>query len=202
MSNVVILAQVSTAFGYGRTVGYYSDSVSSRIYVRARYLRPSQARWLTIDPIWPSELAYNYCLSSPHSFIDPTGLTCRCDCAGNRDNVGQCGSITTEFRAACKRFCHELEKAFRAVMDQCDSSGAYSQATHQIVESGDRGPWVKGDPYTKMCRAQFDPGGPGENGDFGNKSDGRLQLCPFPGISEVILVVNIVTKNVSWKFAE
>jgi len=63
-------------------MGYYGDS-PGRVYVRARYLRPSLGRWLTVDSLWPNESAYSYALMNPVTYIDKSGLkSCapRCDC--------------------------------------------------------------------------------------------------------------------------
>lgn len=63
----------TTPLRYVGGLGYYRDA-AKRIYVRARVLRPDQARWLTRDPLWPSEPPYAYSTNSPTSFCDPTGL--------------------------------------------------------------------------------------------------------------------------------
>ncbi len=62
-----------TPFGYGGTWGYYSDP-SGMLYVRARYYKPVEGRWLTVDPLWPGESAYGYCTCEPIIFTDPDGM--------------------------------------------------------------------------------------------------------------------------------
>ncbi len=59
-------------FKYGGAWGYYTDT-TGRIYVRARTLRPSLARWMTVDPLWPEQRAYVYAANSPVVEIDPSG---------------------------------------------------------------------------------------------------------------------------------
>jgi RHS repeat-associated protein len=59
-------------FKYVGTLGYYSDSATT-LYVRARYYRPAQTRWMTVDPLWPDECSYSYATSSPTSSVDPLG---------------------------------------------------------------------------------------------------------------------------------
>jgi RHS repeat-associated protein len=54
------------------TLGYYRD-LADFLYVRARYYQPRYGRWLTMDPIWPTEASYAY-LSSPLRQIDFSGL--------------------------------------------------------------------------------------------------------------------------------
>ena len=62
----------ATPFTFVGNLGYYQVS-TSRYYVRARDLRADQARWQTVDPLWPQESAYGYARSSPTRFIDPSG---------------------------------------------------------------------------------------------------------------------------------
>jgi RHS repeat-associated protein len=61
-------------WGYIGLLGYFKD-VLNRLYVRARYLRNDLARWLTKDPLWPSEPAYEYVRNLPILDIDPLGLS-------------------------------------------------------------------------------------------------------------------------------
>jgi len=62
-----------TPFGFVGTLGYYRD-LATRLYVRARYLRPDQGRWQTVDPLWPDESAYGYVRNMPLLWTDGTGL--------------------------------------------------------------------------------------------------------------------------------
>lgn len=59
-------------FKYVGTLGYYSDSATT-LYVRARYYRPAQTRWMTVDPRWQAGWPYAYCGCSPCIGVDPTG---------------------------------------------------------------------------------------------------------------------------------
>jgi|GEM_PF-4850289 len=60
-------------WGYVGFLGYYTDSDNS-IYVRARIFRPDLTRWLTVDPFWPSQVAYGYVMGNPINLVDPSGL--------------------------------------------------------------------------------------------------------------------------------
>ncbi len=60
-------------FGYVGTLGYVKDSASS-LYVRARYLLTNLGRWLTKDPLWPSEPGFVYAGAVPVTFVDPSGM--------------------------------------------------------------------------------------------------------------------------------
>jgi len=59
-------------FGYVGTLGYVKDSVFS-LYVRARYLLTNLGRWLTKDPLWPSEPGFVYAGAAPSMWVDPSG---------------------------------------------------------------------------------------------------------------------------------
>lgn len=63
-----------TPFTYVGTLGYYRDQ-AGRLYVRARTYLTKHARWLTVDPLWPTESAYRYGNADPTIFIDPSGLS-------------------------------------------------------------------------------------------------------------------------------
>jgi len=60
-------------FGYVGTLGYVKDSAFS-LYVRARYLLTNLGRWLTKDPLWPSEPGFVYAGAVPTRFTDCNGL--------------------------------------------------------------------------------------------------------------------------------
>jgi RHS repeat-associated protein len=57
---------------FGGAWGYYTDA-SGRQYVRARTLRNDLGRWITVDPLWPSEPSYGYAGGSPIVNVDPSG---------------------------------------------------------------------------------------------------------------------------------
>ena len=62
-----------SSLGYVGTLGYIKDSATS-MYVRARYLLSNLGRWLTKDPLWPSESGYVYASAAPSQITDRTGL--------------------------------------------------------------------------------------------------------------------------------
>lgn len=66
----------SNRFGYVGSSGYYTDANSGKVYVRARFYRPWQAAWLSIDP--DDTLRYRepyvYSQNSPALWIDPSGF--------------------------------------------------------------------------------------------------------------------------------
>src|SRR5438067_1999042 len=62
-------------FRFVGTRGYYRAS-PSLTYVRARYLNPAKAAWLSRDPIGAPERpnAYSYVGENPLTMVDPAGL--------------------------------------------------------------------------------------------------------------------------------
>ena len=56
-------------------IGYFQDVFSRLTYVRARHLRVDLARWLTVDPLWPTESRYLYAANNPGLRTDPLGLS-------------------------------------------------------------------------------------------------------------------------------
>jgi len=90
-------------FGYVGTLGYVRDSAFS-LYVRARYLLTNLGRWLTKDPLWPSEPGFVYAGAMPNVSIDPSGTEEFRKC--NRLEVRNCrrGSPGSCFRCAYSCF--------------------------------------------------------------------------------------------------
>jgi len=62
-------------WGFVGTLGYFADA-SARLYVRARMYGSGVCRWLTVDPIWPSQDPYTYVAGRPLEYTDRTGLVC------------------------------------------------------------------------------------------------------------------------------
>jgi len=63
-------------WGFVGTHGYLVV-VSANLYVRARSYRADLGRWLSLDPYWPGEPAYQYVEGSPTVLADPSGLQSR-----------------------------------------------------------------------------------------------------------------------------
>ncbi len=63
---------INIPFHYIGAHGYYEDT-SNRLYVRARYYRADLGNWITKDPLWPEEKAYQYVNGNPINSIDPSG---------------------------------------------------------------------------------------------------------------------------------
>jgi len=58
--------------------GYYQDTTTGLVYVRARMYMPMMARWVNIDPLWLNDDSnwYSYAQNSPCLGIDPDGRRC------------------------------------------------------------------------------------------------------------------------------
>lgn len=55
--------------------GYYTDSSTGQVYVRARMYQPTAARWASVDPLPGHRLQGAYCYTDNHpkNSIDPSG---------------------------------------------------------------------------------------------------------------------------------
>ncbi len=78
----------SSGFGWVGMHGYRQTGLTGAShYVRARHYSFVSGIWTTVDPLWPSEMAYGYAECNPLLLIDPTGEAtcslikdCRKDC--------------------------------------------------------------------------------------------------------------------------
>ena len=62
-------------FGYKGALGYYANSETNEIYVRARTYEPTIGRWLSRDPDrFSGDQCYAYVNNQPVSWHDPSGL--------------------------------------------------------------------------------------------------------------------------------
>ncbi|MBL8812323.1 MAG: RHS repeat-associated core domain-containing protein [Planctomycetaceae bacterium] len=65
--------------------GYYTDSSTGQVYVRARMYQPTIARWCSTDPAFSTK-TYHYSSDTPLSRLDPSGLLCQAsDEVGTKD---------------------------------------------------------------------------------------------------------------------
>ena len=90
-----------TPFGYGGTLGRYTDFASGRKDMRAGIYRRTLARWQTVDMLWPNALPYSYALASPVAWVDPEGSVPRRACTETCPKGWQVAHVTCyEFGAA------------------------------------------------------------------------------------------------------
>jgi RHS repeat-associated protein len=92
-----------TPFTYLGTLGYHSDG-AGRYYVRARVLDARDARWTTVDPLWPEEPAYGYVGGNPATRTDPSGMQTYYLPRWGRQDVG---AQNESGRASRRGFCFE-----------------------------------------------------------------------------------------------
>ena len=60
--------------GWVGSLGYRETNLNhAEQYVRARHYSTTEARWTSVDPLWPKEPYYGYCLSNPTYYTDGTG---------------------------------------------------------------------------------------------------------------------------------
>ena len=94
------VARPITPFVYIAAYGYYYDSID-RDYVRARELMKKNGRWMQVDPLWPSERAFEYGNGSPLVFVDSLGLMCQAPnpCSNLRGVTGACMAMLCSFKS-------------------------------------------------------------------------------------------------------
>ena len=57
------------------TWGYrFTPGIPVSHYIRARHLMMRMGMWVTVDPLWPEEMAFGYVVGSPIRLRDATGL--------------------------------------------------------------------------------------------------------------------------------
>ncbi len=62
-------------YGWVGSLGYRKTSIPHvEIYARARHYGVTESRWLSSDPLWPTEPSYTYCLGSPTNLVDSDGM--------------------------------------------------------------------------------------------------------------------------------
>jgi RHS repeat-associated protein len=137
---------VDTPMQFVGNLGYYT-STTNRVYVRARWLRPDLARWLTEDPIgfeggdWN---LYGYVDDGPTGATDPTGHRKWCihlpfrNCIGNgckgdrhcRPRGGDVKDLATCLGQDCRGMTGE---ELAACLGKCLGKGAIDANCSEIV---------------------------------------------------------------------
>jgi len=93
--------------------GYYQDSSTGLIYVRARMYQPTIARWCSKDPIGYDgsyRNLFEFVESCPPIRLDPSGLETISDCVGKsgaRDCNACCTKVSKNKQAECILRCAE-----------------------------------------------------------------------------------------------
>lgn len=99
----------NTTLGFGGRVGYYSDSRSGLVYIRARWYDPAIGRWITKDPIgfrggdWN---LYRYARNSTLLNLDPSGLDC--NPTKETNNMATCSELANDSDVICLLCIHPV----------------------------------------------------------------------------------------------
>jgi len=136
----------TSSWSFVGLLGYFRDR-DTLSYIRARHYLPGLARWLTVDPAWPSQLAYQYVFDCPIIIGDysgkgigqtfgigspiarPSKLGMYWTCLGCARDQG--GEARGAGRRACEsRGIPETDPRY----DECDSNG-YGNAVRHCVWS-------------------------------------------------------------------
>ncbi len=63
-------------FGWVGSLGYRETNLThAEQYVRARHYSSTEARWTTVDPLWPFQLPFTYVHANPVNLTDRMGLS-------------------------------------------------------------------------------------------------------------------------------
>lgn len=88
-------------FGWIGASGYkVTKQAEASQYVRARHYSASRGRWLSSDPLWPSEAAYAYVSGRPTKLVDPSGLA---GASGGMGSTDPCCCIGLKLEENIKR---------------------------------------------------------------------------------------------------
>ncbi len=105
-------------YGWIGTWGYRETRLAvSSHYVRARHYNWKSGKWITSDPLWPSESGYVYVQNSPIIRKDPSGLSGLPGCQGN-------DIISRWVQIGYKKFCERMKSAdlgFLGCLVKCNS---------------------------------------------------------------------------------
>lgn len=97
----------SSGFGWVGAHGYRQTGLTGAShYVRARHYSKVSGTWTTLDPLWPSEMAYGYAECNPILLLDPTGQTA-CGVAPLDDCRKRCEDAEFQTLFDLKNQCHK-----------------------------------------------------------------------------------------------
>lgn len=81
--------------GWVGSLGYRETNLDhAEQYIRARHYSSVEARWTTVDPLWPRLTKYSYCAYNPINYRDPLGLAPVPPGSGIGTGSSVCVSIT------------------------------------------------------------------------------------------------------------
>ena len=89
-NNVASTGTTVNPFKWAGKYGYYTDNSVGNVYVRARMYQPTEARWVSMDPLafldGLNRMVYVH--SNPENLVDASGLSC-CVCKWQRRGAGE-----------------------------------------------------------------------------------------------------------------
>jgi RHS repeat-associated protein len=100
-----------SSWGFVGLLGYLRDLVDL-LYVRARYYRPKSAQWMTVDPMWPGQMAYGYVRQNAVASADPSGLI-----AGGPNTYDACLALFCSLKAGVDTVT-ALRNLFKGISDE------------------------------------------------------------------------------------
>jgi RHS repeat-associated protein len=121
-------SSITNPFGYKGALGYYANSETNDLYVRARTLTPTLPRWLSLDVLIFVDGTNRYCYASnnPLTKSDPSGLKSISDClaTGNESECnGCCAEVPSSDQVECLLQCkHVLPTLPHCTLEICCSS--------------------------------------------------------------------------------
>ena len=147
-----------TPFTFVGTLGYFKDLLDKLLYVRARHYQPNYGRWLTVDPLWPGESAYNYVGSDPFATVDQFGLQPRSPHRSDKCFVRECSLYDGKPRFGFEGFpahswvCAQspTKSCFGGIPGNNGYESRYGCETGWINNSGDRD-WVQCTEFSTDC---------------------------------------------------
>lgn len=169
-----------TPFRFGGTLGYYTHSPLTRLYVRARWPRVDLGRWQTVDPSWPWQPTYAYSFNRPITLSDPSGLQvappgCGCQVTGCNAASNQCVLNT------CFGCYNQPGGPNSSCISQCNQvAQQYYAACPGKAGSPSRGPGTRWYPISGVGVAPSGPGGPPVGSWGGRRHRAPHYFRPYP----------------------
>ena len=116
---------ILTPFLWVGQVGYHWDSEVENQYVRARYYRPTIARWLSVDPLEFVDGVNRYKAYFIPNMIDPSGLKCICCCYYRNPIGGELGDPpdNTDHGAGASYSWQEVPVVLPEGVPECSNLG-------------------------------------------------------------------------------
>lgn len=188
------------SFGWaGNTGSRRTGRLHMDIYNQARHVGTQEGQWTTIDPNWPSEPAFTYCLGNPTTLVDPSGRNPRstgpqCNCLPSPHITGypKSGRASKCLQKACSWYCGLIVNPEDDAKSQCDTIGKAFRSNTTLYAC------TSGDAWEYCGKIFCDPDGSGYNGADANFSNWPQPKCQ----SEFQRFITDGDGNIGWQFCE